>query len=185
LTHVTIEGTHFWSWTRKSLLPVYQGIGVDQESVEEGRQALTSYFQAKGYFDAIVNAQLKSEKTGNIIVYQISREKKHKVAKVQLSGNAHLTNSDLTPHIDVQKSHLFSPGKLSDQLVRSSANKLTAVYRSEGFSSVKVTPSVVTHQGDIQVVFRVTEGPRDIVNSLNIEGADTLPESQFAPAGLN
>ena len=28
--HVKIEGAHLWSWTRKSLLPVYQGIGVDR-----------------------------------------------------------------------------------------------------------------------------------------------------------
>ena len=29
LTHVEIEGAHLWSWTRKLLLPVYQGVGVD------------------------------------------------------------------------------------------------------------------------------------------------------------
>jgi outer membrane protein assembly factor BamA len=68
--------------------------------------------------------------------------------------------------------------------VRSSVNNLTAVYRSEGFSSVKVASSVVNRGGDIQVSFRVTEGPRDIVNSIVIDGADTFPETQFAPAGL-
>jgi hypothetical protein len=46
-TAVAIEGAHVWSWTRKSLLPVYQGIGVDEESVEEGRQALMSYFKPR------------------------------------------------------------------------------------------------------------------------------------------
>ena len=32
--------------------------------------------------------------------------------------------------------------------------------------------------------FHITEGPRDIVNTLSIEGANTFPESQFAPKGL-
>ncbi len=31
--------------------------------------------------------------------------------------------------------------------------------------------------------FHITEGPRDIVNTLSIEGANTFPESQFAPKG--
>ena len=31
-THVEVEGAHLFSWTRKSLLPVYQGIGVDDAS---------------------------------------------------------------------------------------------------------------------------------------------------------
>jgi outer membrane protein assembly factor BamA len=61
---------------------------------------------------------------------------------------------------------------------------LKAIYESEGFSSVEVASSVINHGGDIQVAFRVTEGPRDVVNSLTIEGADTLPESHFAPDGL-
>jgi outer membrane protein assembly factor BamA len=183
-TAVAIEGAHVWSWTRKSLLPVYQGIGADEESVEEGRQALLSYFQAKGFFDVKVDAQLKKEKTDNSILYQITKEKKHKVTAVTVSGNTQLPESELTPHLAVEKSHLFSPGKFSDRLVRSSVKNLTAVYQSEGFSSVKVASSVVNRGGDVQVSFRVTEGPRDIVNSIVIDGDDTFPESKFALNGL-
>ena len=50
------------------------------------------------------------------------------------------------------------------------------MYQSQGFSSVQVTSSVVNHGGDIQVAFHITEGPRDIVNTLSIEGANTFPE---------
>jgi DNA topoisomerase-1 len=31
--HVDVKGAHLWSWTRKSLLPVYQGAGVDPRAV--------------------------------------------------------------------------------------------------------------------------------------------------------
>ncbi len=183
-THVTIEGAHVWSWTRKSLLPIYQGIGVDEESVQEGRQALISYYQARGLFDVSVDAELNSGNQGRSVTYKISKGKKHKVKQVSISGNTHLPASDLTPHIAVQKSHWFSSGKFSDRLVRLSANNLKAVYQSEGFSSVQVVPSVTNRGGDIEVIFRVTEGPRDVVNSLKIEGAGTFPEAQFAPGGL-
>ncbi len=27
MIHVQVKGAHLWSWTRKSLLPVYQGVG--------------------------------------------------------------------------------------------------------------------------------------------------------------
>ena len=183
-TQVAIEGAHLWSWTRKSLLPIYQGVGVDDESVQEGRQALISYYQAKGLFDVTVDAALNSGSQGSSVTYKISKGRKHKVMQVGISGNAHLPASDLTPHIAVQKSHLFSSGKFSDRLVRTSVRNLKAVYQSEGFSSVQVVPAVTHPEGDIEVTFRVTEGPRDIVNSFRIEGADTLPESQFAPGGL-
>ena len=181
---VAIKGAHLWSWNRKALLPVYQGVGVDEESVEEGRQALISFFQAKGYFDAKVDAQLKTESNGTTVLYQIAKEKKHKVASVELSGNSKLPASDLRPHIAVTKGHLFSPGKFSQQLVRSSVNSLKAVYQSEGFSSAEVASIATNRGGDITVKFRVTEGPRDVVNSLIVQGNDTAPVAQIAPEGL-
>jgi outer membrane protein assembly factor BamA len=184
LTHVDIQGARLWPWTRKSLLPVYQGIGADDESVHEGEQALLSYFQAKGFFNVKVDSQLETGETSETVVYRISKGDKHKVTSVQLAGNTQLPASMLTPQISVQKKRRFSSGKFSDQLLRSSVKNLEAVYQSEGFSSVKVEPTVVNNGGDIQVTFRVTEGPRDIVNSIAIEGANSFPQSQFAPDGL-
>jgi outer membrane protein assembly factor BamA len=181
---VTIEGAHLWSWTRKALLPVYQGVGVDEESVEEGRQALISYFQTKGYFDAKVDAQLKPDPAGQTVLYQITKEKKHKVASVELSGNSNLPTSELTPHLAVTKGHLLSSGNFSQQFLRSSVKRLKAVYQSEGFSSVQVASSVTNRGGDIYVQFSVTEGPRDVVSLLTVQGNDTLPTAQFAPGGL-
>jgi outer membrane protein insertion porin family len=184
LTTVTIGGAHLWSWNRKALLPVYQGVGADEESVEEGRQALISYFEAKGFFDVKIDAQLNKADRGNSIIYKITKQKKHKVTEVAVSGNSQLPSSALTPHLTVAKSHFTSPGKFSERLVRTSVNNLSAVYRSEGFSSVRVEPHVVNNGGDIQISFRVTEGPRDTVQSIKIEGADTFAQDKFAPGGL-
>ncbi len=182
---VAVQGAHLWPWTRKALLPAYQGVGVDDESVQEGRQALTSYFQTKGFFAVSVDAQLKQANGADIVDYQITKERKHKVVEVQVNGNSQIKSGDLIPHVTVQKSHFLSPGKYSQQLVRASVKNLVAVYQSEGFSDVQVTPKILNGSGDVRVVFQVTEGPRDMVNSLRIEGANTLPEGQFAPKGLN
>jgi outer membrane protein insertion porin family len=182
--HVEVKGAHLWSWTRKSLLPVYQGVGVDPELVQEGRQSLVSYFQAKGFFDVNVDSQFNQQDSVDTIVYVITKGKKHKVTEVSVAGNRQLKTADLTPLITVKKSHLFSPGNYSEQLVRTSTRNLTAIYQSEGFSSVRVTPSVSHKDGNLTVAFHVVEGPRDIVSSLNIEGADTFPEAKFAPGGL-
>ena len=181
---VDIQGAHVWPWTRKSLLPVYQGIGVDDESVEEGRQALASYFQSKGFFDVKVESHLETVPTHDAIVYQITKQKKHKVADIRVAGNEQLPSSQLMPHITIEKKRFFSSGKFSDQLLRDSVKNLKAVYDSEGFSDVAVVPTVTNRGGDINVAFRVTEGPRDMVSSLTVEGADTFPVARYAPNGL-
>ena len=182
-THVDIEGTHLWPWTRNALLPIYQGVGVDDETVTEGRLALISYFQKKGFFDVGVESHLDKGPNSDTVTYKITKEKKHKVAAVDLTGNTILPVSELTPQISVEKKHLLSPGSFSELLVQKSINNLKAIYQSEGFSDVKVTSTVKRVNGDVQVQFRVIEGPRDVVNSLTIDGAETFPQSSFAPHG--
>jgi outer membrane protein insertion porin family len=182
--HVQVKGAHLWSWTRKSLLPIYQGVGVDPELVQEGREALVSYFQDKGFFDVDVDSQFHKENSVDTIVYVITKGKKHKVTGVSVAGNSQIKTPDLMALVRVKKSHLFSPGDYSEKLVRASQKNLTALYQSEGFSSAKVTSSVSKKDGNLTVAFHVVEGARDIVSSLKIEGADTFPESKFAPNGL-
>ena len=181
---VNIEGAHLWSWTRKSLLPVYQGIGVNDEVVQEGNRYLISYFQSKGYFDAKVESHFQESPSGDTVVYQIVKGRKHKVDEVQLAGNRPGSTQRLMPFVTVKKAHFLSRGKYSESLVRSSTRNLTNVYKSEGFSEVKVTPAVVNNGKNIRVTFHIQSGTRDVVNSLNIEGAKTLTEGQFAPKGL-
>ena len=181
---VQIDGAHLWPWKRDALLPMYQGVGLDDETVQEGQQALISYFQQKGFFDVKIEAQLQKQARKELVIYRITKDKKHKVTGVLLSGNTSLPSAQLTPHIAVEKKRFFSPGKFSDQLVQASIKNLKAVYQSEGFSSVQVTSAVSRKGENVQVAFRVVEGPREIVNSLKIEGAETFPESRFAPGGL-
>jgi len=183
-TEVNISGAHIWPWTRKALLPMYEGIGVDQESVLEGKQALTSYFQKKGYFHVQVDSSFQTGPASDTVAYRITKGKKHKVTEVKLAGNKQLPSSQLAPRLAVETRHLFSPGKFSDQLVQTSVKNLTALYQSEGFSDARVTSAVTHKDGNVQVAFHIVEGPRDMVNSLSIEGARTMPESEFAPGGL-
>lgn len=181
---VDVTGAHLWSWDRKKLLPMYQGVGVDQETVQEGKQALNSYFQEKGYFDVSVDAETENESTDEKVIYRITRQKKHKVEDVKVTGNNTLPSSQLAPQIAVKKEHLLSRGKFSQELMRKSVGNLKAIYQSEGFSSVQIAPAVKNSGGNVYVTFAVTEGPRDVVASLKVEGANTFPLSQYAPQGL-
>lgn len=182
--HVHIQGGHVWSWTRKKLLPFYQGVGVDPETVAESRESLISHFQGQGYFDAAVESQLTQSGNSETVTFQVIKGKRHKVDEVTLSGNHHVPSSRLNPVIEVKEGHLFSRGSFSQALLAASVNNLTKVYQSEGYGGVQVKSRVVDHEPNLDVYFSVTEGPRDVVTSLSIQGNRTFPESKFAPNGL-
>ena len=181
---VAVQGAHLWRWTQHKLLPVYAGIGVDPEVIQEGRQNLVSYFQDKGYFDVQVNSELKQQRNAETILYQIAKGDRHKVDSVAITGNKQFNAGELTPYLKVHKKHLLNHGDFSQKLIRASVTNLENVYKANGYSGVKVTPQVNRSGGDIGVAFHVDEGERDIVEALHIQGNDTVPQSSFAPGGL-
>jgi outer membrane protein insertion porin family len=182
--HVKVTGAHLWSWDRRKLLPVYQQAGVDPELIQEGRQNLVSYFQSKGYFEAKVDSQVNEQDSVENIVYQISKGPRHKVKGVSVGGNHHLSEKQLLAQVKVEKAHFYSHGKYSNKLVRTSVRNLENLYKSDGFSSVKVTPEVSTKKGNITVQFHIDEGPQDLVEALDVQGNQTVPVSKLAPQGL-
>lgn len=184
LIHVKVEGAHLWSWTRHRLLPIYQQAGLNPELLQEGRQNLISYFQSKGYFEVKVTTNVDPQLAGETVVYQVTKGPRHKVVGVNIAGNQHLPDSELKPHLTVSKAHLFSHGKYSENLVRTSVKNLERIYQANGFSSVQVTPEITKRNGNVAITFHVNEGPQDIVEALRIEGNDTVPEGQLAPGGL-
>src|SRR5258708_16417889 len=62
---------------------------------------------------------------------------------------------------------------------------LGGVYGSGGSGEVKVTPNVVNKEDHLQITFQVEEGPLDVVDSFQIEGNNSLSETDMAPKGLN
>jgi outer membrane protein insertion porin family len=184
---VEINGAHLWSWTRRRLLPMYEQAGLDPEIIQEGRDNLASYFQAKGYFDVKVNTDIQQSGATENIIYRIDKGQRHKVTSVKIAGNHTLSDTDLRGHIKVQKASpipFLSHGSFSDQLVRQSVSNLEKVYQAQGFSSVKVTPEITKSGGDIAASFHIEEGPRDMVAALRLRGNNTVPVDKLAPKGL-
>lgn len=69
--NVSIEGAHFWPWTRHSLLPIYQESRVDAELIQEGQDNLANYLSSHGYFSAKVTTTV-TRANGNRTVTSIS-----------------------------------------------------------------------------------------------------------------
>jgi outer membrane protein assembly factor BamA len=185
---IRLAGAHILGRTQKKLIPMYQENAVDADLVNEGEQGLTSYFQSKGYFNAKVESRTEKQPSGMIVVYQINKGKRGKVESIEFHGNDHFTDKDLKSHVPVRKRTPllpFSHGKYSEQLVRKSVKNIEGLYRGAGYSEVKVTPKVVNKDNELQLAFRVEEGVRDVVESLQLEGNKSLTQQELAPKGMN
>ena len=126
---ITLTGAHVWSWTRRSLIPIYQENLVNPELIEEGQRNLVSHFESKGYFETKVTTDVNRQPSNVAILYSINRGGRHKVEKVTVTGNQHFTEKRILSSISVRQAQWLSHGKYSDQLLRSSANSISALYK--------------------------------------------------------
>lgn len=182
---IKVEGAHVWGRTQKKLVPIYEESSVDSDLVQEGANNLASYFQSKGYFDATVTSRTDRNAGGTAIVYVIEKGKKGKVDSIDVRGNHNFPDDDLLPHVSVAKGHFLSHGKYSRQLLHKSAKNLETIYKNAGYSQATVTPTVNNEQGKLKIAFTVNEGVQDVVESLKVEGNNSIPETDLAPKGLN
>ena len=180
IVHARVEGAHLWPWTKHKLLPIYQQNGLAPEMIQEGRQNLLTNFREKGFFDVQVATETQVRPDGVTIFYRIMKGQRKKVADVAFTGNEHFDKHELAQHVDVQTAHLLSKGSYDE----SSIKTLEAFYRSKGFNQVKVTPQFNTKDRNIVVTFAVVEGPQNTVESLRVEGNNSMPLDRLAPDGL-
>ncbi|MGH9564367.1 MAG: BamA/OMP85 family outer membrane protein, partial [Candidatus Angelobacter sp.] len=111
------------------------------------------------------------------------------VDEIEVHGNQHFSDKELESHVSVSEAKwylpFFSHGKFSDLLVSKSVKNLEALYQGAGYSQVSVTPKTQRKGGDLTIAFQVDEGPRDIVDSLDIKGNNSIDRAQLTPKGLN
>ncbi len=143
---VTIEvvGAKLNKGILKKLIPVYEEGAVDDDLLNEGDRSLRDYYQRAGYFNVVITHKRRIETAERAdIEYTVDLGRKHRVLNVSVSGNKYFSNDTIEERLGVLKADFFqSSGLYSQALVNSDVTSITALYQSNGFSEVKVTPVV-------------------------------------------
>jgi outer membrane protein assembly factor BamA len=165
----------------KKLIPIFSEAALDPDLVHEGQQNLVDYFEKKGYFDAKVKTTLDRQPDQILVLYEITKGKKHKVDRIVLRGNHEIPEKDLLAQIVVKKSHIWTHGSESQKSVKQSVKNLEALYHDRGYEDVKIQSQTIDHEPKVDVVFNIEEGAQTIVNNAEVTGNEHIPYNQFAP----
>jgi outer membrane protein insertion porin family len=176
---VAITGAHLHQRQLNNLLPIYAEGGVDEDLLQEGRRNIRDYFQRQGYFNADVNYRVEdaSGKT-RVIVYNVSRGDRFRLAGVAFKGNEYFATGLLTGRLQIQAASFASSGRFSQRLVRADADSIRDLYVANGFRDANVVPQIDDNyrnkKKNLFVTFQITEGAQTRVASLQVEGNHAL-----------
>lgn len=190
---IHVNGVKLKKGRVKSLVPVYEEGTVDEDLLNEGDKRIRDYFQRQGYFGAEVTHSRTTQGMGAAervaIEFDVKLGQRREVKSVELSGNHYFSDNVIMPRLSVAKASLFQRyGRYSEALADADADTITALYQSNGFSSVSVTPIVKAigkGQGnkveELAVTYKVDEGKQDLIGKYEITGNQEVPLSALTP----
>jgi outer membrane protein assembly factor BamA len=190
---VQVEGAKFSKGQLKKLIPIYQEGSVDADLLEEGKRNLRERLEREGYFDASVNyrtteAEIVGNKTGwkgsqQTIMYKVDRGDRHKLLRIEFSGNHYFSSSLLRGRLTIVQSSWAVRPKFSRRLLDNDVASMKGLYAANGFLSAKVEGKVLDDfdgkKGDLVIRFVIDEGKQTLVSSLQIEGMKTISEQEI------
>jgi outer membrane protein assembly complex protein YaeT len=185
IVEVRTTGTKVSGGRLRELVPVYQERTVDRSLLVEGQRNLAEYFRSKGYFDAQVDfMQYDPEPNRTLIEYNIASGDRHKLKRIEITGNLYFDAATLRERMNLQTASLLRRryGLYSERLLQQDEDNIADLYRANGFPDVMVMHPPVQdnylgERGSLAVEIHVNEGPQWLVNQMTIEGVPPEDEA--------
>ena len=142
-----------------------------QRIVQDDSDSIRGLYLSNGFLDAKVNSAVDDNyrgKKGNLHVsFNIVEGPQTLVASLQIGGNHALSTGALLAIVGSTSGQPYS-----DAGVASDRNNILAIYYNEGFPEARfqesVTPAGASNR--VQVIYRITEGPRIEVSKVLLSG---------------
>ncbi|HEX3985948.1 MAG TPA: POTRA domain-containing protein [Acidobacteriaceae bacterium] len=175
---IVVEGASLSNGKIRNLVPVYSEGTLDEDLLNEGSKRIRDYFQRQGYFNAKVTHTSSASDGVTHITYDVTRGPRDRISSVSVSGNGYFGSWLLMQRLSVQPVSLFMRhGIYSQVLQEADVNALTAIYQSNGFIDVKVTPEIRIASRDaktgdqaLAINYHIVEGTQQKVGEYKIDG---------------
>ena len=162
----------------KRYVPVFQERTVDEDLLIEGKRNLQDYFQGQGAADVDVDFRVQPpENDLETIEYVISKGERHKVARVNVTGNKYFDTGTIRERMFIAPAAFnLRHGRYSEAFRRKDEENIAELYKANGFRDVMVSTTVDDDykgkKGNVSVTVNINEGPQWLVDKLSITGAE-------------
>ena len=144
------------------------------ERIAFDRQALTDFYQSRGYADfrvLDVTTEFSRERDASFLTFSVREGQKFSVGAVSVTSE--FADADIGLYRDalrLRSGETWNPAKIDEQIER-----LERLALQQGFDFLRVVPRVTRNARDLtlDVEFALVRGPRVFVERIDIEGNTT------------
>ncbi len=156
------------------------GDPLNAYNAEEGRRKIEELYHKNGHPKAQVTIMEGDKPTDKGLVYYINEGNLERIETVSFRGNTVASDSRLKTQIESKPGwfYYFFGGKIDRAKLDADVEKLTSYYRRLGYFRARVARELDLDESGkwVTLTFVIDEGPRYVVRSVKIEGAQKFPE---------
>jgi len=101
------------------------------------------------------------------------------VSDVKFIGNSRIKSKHLKQIINIQNKSLFANQSFDRRVIKLDAISIKNYYLTKGFLDVAVIDSFTINDGKADIFFRIQEGKKYFLNTINLSGNTTLTDKQI------
>ena len=156
--------------------PWAKGDPPDADALSRLRSALREELQGKGYARAEVDVDVEVSADREEVRLHAERGERWVVGRTFVEGVCAIPERTLLAVLRTRPRGLFEKGRLVDSDLAADRGAIASLYRARGFPDAKVTAEVGAGAlpYELDVRFRVDEGPAAWLGSVSIEGLASL-----------
>ncbi len=160
-------------------MPIAREGSTDQDLLEDATNRIEEYLRTQGYRDATAQ-HARDETNGELtITFTIKKGPLYRVGRMDVSGNASMSLTDLQSHLRVRPGQPFSTAAIDADVAT-----IEDLYRRQGFAAMQADVSFesqpdVAAAVEVPVAIRlaITENVRTVVRTVRVEGLHAIPEA--------
>ena len=164
-----------------------RGATFNEHLIQESKKEIIKTYREKGYFFAETRIETKRGSDDLIaVVIRIREGKKVKIENIRFSGNKAFKDKELAETMETSEktwwNFLDDSGVYQKDVLKLDLFRIEGFYQDSGYLRVKVLePKIDINKKDnqIHIIIPVEEGPQFRINSLEVQGDNTIPHDEI------
>ena len=169
---------------RREVLDLLQGQIFDEDLILQYVENKRLGLQRKGRYRARVDYEMSEAPDALTVSIEVDEGRKFAIEEIEIGGNEEVSDDDLRELMVTREKGLpfVRPGHLVDKDLDEDLDAILGHYQTRGWVSAKVADAQITEGSKpdrLVVTVTVTEGPRAIVATRKVEGAEHLSADEI------
>jgi outer membrane protein insertion porin family len=162
---------------RREVLDLLEGQIFDEDLILQYTEKARRGLQLKGHYRAKVDYAMAEQGDALTVSITVDEGPKFAVEKIAIAGNDSVSNKQLRKLMVTQEKGLplLRPGRLVDSVLKDDVDAMLGYYQTRGWVNARIADPQITEGSKpdrLIVNVHVTEGPRAVVESRKVVGAE-------------